>query len=237
MLVPSQALALHNSIFLVATYPNSGFVRFSKNTDNCPGKRFILLTKSTMYLHNRVTNEDVPAEIIEISVSNLKKIMKYTLEELADAHIIPAKLTPEEKAAADVEMKAFRFRILEEMTVQERLECDLFRLNVLMRRYLQKSEYLPTYRFEACLQEYLKLLGKKPAVFAQEIQLALPKLKVYLLGKEHPNLAVLYRLEKHSGGLIPALLWWQITARQIEQEIQQDTENRQREAAKVKFVS
>jgi hypothetical protein len=35
--------------------------------------------------------------------------------------------------------------------------------------------------------------------------------------------------------VIRTLLWWQITARQIEQEIQQDTENRQREAAKVKF--
>ncbi len=32
--------------------------------------------KLTMYLHNRVTNEDVPAEIIEIPVIHLKKIMK-----------------------------------------------------------------------------------------------------------------------------------------------------------------
>jgi hypothetical protein len=32
--------------------------------------------KSTMYLHNRITKEDVAAEIITISVTDLKKIMK-----------------------------------------------------------------------------------------------------------------------------------------------------------------
>jgi hypothetical protein len=32
--------------------------------------------KSTMYLHNRITNEDVAAEIITISVTDLKKITK-----------------------------------------------------------------------------------------------------------------------------------------------------------------
>jgi hypothetical protein len=33
-----------------------------------------------------------------------KKVPNYTLEELADAHIIPAKLTPEERAEVDAEM-------------------------------------------------------------------------------------------------------------------------------------
>jgi hypothetical protein len=113
----------------------------------------------------------------------------------------------------------------------------MMRLNCLIRRYLQKSDYLPTYSFEACLQEYLKIWGKKQVAIAEELQLHPSKLNVYLSGKEHPNLAVLYRLEKHSGGLIPALLWWQVAARKIEQQIQNDTENRQREGAKVKWIS
>jgi hypothetical protein len=165
-----------------------------------------------------------------------KKIPNYTLEELADAHIIPAKLSTEERAAVDADLHVFRMRILAEMTEQDRLKSNLCQLRGLMRRDLNQTEQPPTYTFESVLKEYLRICNKKQITLAQELQLSSSKLNLYLSGKEHPNLSVLYRLEKHSGGLIPALLWWQVAARKIEQQIQQDTENRQREGAKVQSI-
>jgi hypothetical protein len=166
-----------------------------------------------------------------------KKVPNYTLEELADAHIIPAKLTPEERAEVDAEMHVFRMRILAEMTDQDHLKSNLCQLRGLVWRDLRQTDQPPTYTFESVLKEYLRICKKKQVTLAKEIQLHPSKLNVYLSGKEHPNLAVLYRLEKHSGGLIPALLWWQVAARKIEQQIQNDTENRQREGAKVKWIA
>jgi hypothetical protein len=105
-----------------------------------------------------------------------------------------------------------------------------------MRRDLEKKEQPYTYTFQSALKEYLRICNKKQVKLAQELELHPSKLNVYLSGKEHPNLAVLYRLEKHSGGLIPALLWWRVAARKIEQQIQNDVENRQREGAKVRSI-
>jgi hypothetical protein len=80
-----------------------------------------------MYLHNRVTNEDVPAEISSlINICKMsKKFPNYTLEELADAHIIPAKLTPKERAEVDAEMHVFRMRILAEMTEDDKRKSNI----------------------------------------------------------------------------------------------------------------
>ncbi len=165
-----------------------------------------------------------------------KKYPNYTLEELADAHIIPAKLTSEERAQVDAEMHVFRMRILAEMTAEDKLKSNLCQLRALIRRDLEKNEQPYKYTFQSVLKEYLQICRKKQVTLAQELELHPSKLNVYLSGKEHPNLAVLYRLEKHSGGLMPALLWWRVAARKIEQQIQNDVENRQREGAKVRSI-
>ncbi len=50
-----------------------------------------------------------------------------------------------------------------------------------------------------------------------------------------PNIPLVYRLEKHSGRLIPALLWWKIFTKKMEAYIQNDTTRRLFEAGKVHF--
>ena len=51
---------------------------------------------------------------------------------------------------------------------------------------------------------------------------------------KEPDQGVFFRLENHSGGLIPALLWWKLTIRKQEYEITEDKQRRKREYAKVK---
>ena len=50
-----------------------------------------------------------------------------------------------------------------------------------------------------------------------------------------PNIPLVYRLEKHWGGLIPALLWWKVFTEKMEVDIQNDTTPRLFEGEKVHF--
>ena len=55
---------------------------------------------------------------------------QYTDEEIADSMLIPADMTAEEKARADEELRAFRFKLLREQTEEQRMFSDLMRLKI-----------------------------------------------------------------------------------------------------------
>ena len=51
------------------------------------------------------------------------------------------------------------------------------------------------------------------------------------------SLQLAYRLEIHSGELIPAILWWKLVQKEIEQEIKEDTKERKKEKKNVKNIA
>lgn len=55
-------------------------------------------------------------------------------------------------------------------------------------------------------------------------------------GKESIGKKLAYRLEKHSGDIIPALYWWKLIQKEIEQEIKTEIEQRELEKKHVKYV-
>ena len=59
---------------------------------------------------------------------------EYTDEEIAESILIPADLTAEEKAVADEEMRAFRFKLLREQTEEQRIFPELVRLEFLRKK-------------------------------------------------------------------------------------------------------
>ena len=59
---------------------------------------------------------------------------EYTDEEIAESILIPADLTAEEKAVADEEMRAFRFKLLREQTEEQRIFSELVRLEFLRKK-------------------------------------------------------------------------------------------------------
>ena len=60
----------------------------------------------------------------------LKK--KYTDEEIAESILIPADLTESEKKKAEEDIRAFRFKLLNERTEEQRVYADLLRLKFQM---------------------------------------------------------------------------------------------------------
>jgi hypothetical protein len=158
----------------------------------------------------------------------------YTDQELAEAYIFPSELSEEEKKIADAELKKLRFEQLYKMTDAQKRTADLLRLKFQIEEYLKKGSYSEAFSFAAFLQDYIRIVGKKQIEFAFEINLHPTKLSSILTNKIDPNIALTYRLEKHSNDTIPALFWWRLWIKKIENDIVNDTEMKKREGNKVR---
>ncbi len=162
-------------------------------------------------------------------------LKKHGSEELAEAFVFPHGLTPAEKEVADKEIKEIRMKMLNEMTPEQRIQGHLLGLRYRLEDVVKlngKSKY--QYTFLSAFKEYQQFSEKNPAVFAAEIALTTRELNQLMNGKKAPDIALFHRLEKHSDGTIPAMLWCKLVAQQWKNEIQTDHEAREREAAKVK---
>lgn len=163
-----------------------------------------------------------------------KKIGRLDDETLAEAFVLPHGLTEVEKAAADLELKRLRLLRLGQMTEQQQLYAELLRLKYLIMDYLQYGHYEISFGLGAFLKKYLIIIGRTQKAFASEISLHPTKLNQILKDKADISVALAYRLEKHSGGIIPATMWWNLHARKIEALISQDHITQTQEAKKVK---
>ncbi len=152
---------------------------------------------------------------------------------LADAFVPPHDLSEAEKSGADAELKRLRMLRLGEISDNQKLYAELLRLRYLMEDYLLYGQYTEAFSFGAFLKKYLHIVGRTQKDFASEISLHPTKLNQILNGKIDVNIALVYRLEKHSGGLVPATLWWNLHAKKVEAGISHDHAGRRQEAGKV----
>lgn len=162
----------------------------------------------------------------------LKK--EYTDEEIAESMLIPADLTDEEKREAEEEIRAFRFKLLNERTVEQKIYSDLLRLKFNMEDYIKKGEYDDQNSFGKYLEEYVHILKKTKKRLSEDLNIHYTRLSRIINEREEPNIGLTYRLEKHSGNLIPALLWWKLMIKKQEHVIKKDLKTRRKESAKVK---
>ncbi len=159
---------------------------------------------------------------------------KYTDEEIADSMLIPADLTEAEKKKADEELRVFRFKLLQEMTEEQRIYSDLLRLRYQIETYITKEEYVPEKSFGKQLEEYTRILKRTKKKLSEDLNIHYTRLSRIINDREDPNIELIYRLEKHSGMLIPALIWWRLLTKKQEFSIKKDKVTRKKEAAMVK---
>lgn len=159
---------------------------------------------------------------------------KYTDEEIADSMLIPADLTEKENKELAEEMREIRMQKLGEMTEEDRILSDVMRLRFQMESYVKKSGFSFQKTFGKYLEEYIRILNKTRREIAEDLSIHYTKLSRILNDKEEPNIELAYRLEKHSGNLIKAKLWWKLMIKKQEFIISQDEETRKEEQKKVK---
>ena len=159
---------------------------------------------------------------------------QYTDEEIADSMLIPADLSVEEKEKGAKELRSFRLKVLSEMSESQRLYSDLLRFRYLLEEYIENRDYDEDMNFGVQLEEYIRILKRTKKRMSEDIDVHYTRLSRIINNREAPNIEFMYRLEEHSGGLVPALVWWKLLIKKQEFEISQDKATRRIEAAKVK---
>lgn len=159
---------------------------------------------------------------------------KYTDEEITDAMLIPADLTEKEKKKLAKEMKEFRMQQLRETTKEDQILSDVMRLRFQMEDYVNKQNFSFNKTFGKYLEEYLRIIKKSRKEIAEDLSIHYTKLSLFINDKEEPNIELSYRLEKHSGNLIKAELWWKLMLKKQEFIISKDEKTRKIEQQKVK---
>lgn len=158
---------------------------------------------------------------------------KYTDEEIGEAMLIPENLTEEEKKKADEELLAFRFKLLQEQTEEERVYSDLLRFKYQMEDYLKKGIYTDEKSFGKHLEEYARILKRTKKKLSEDLDVHYTRLSRIINDREEPNIELTYRLDIHSGNLIPAIYWWKLMIKKQAAAIKKDKETREKEAARV----
>lgn len=159
---------------------------------------------------------------------------EFSDEEIAAGYVFPDDLDQKEKEEIEAEFKKLRLKALRERTEEQRLLSALMRMKLLMRDYLERRGYEEEFSFPKQLDQYIKVLGRSQKEFAEEIGLHPTKLSRLLNDRENPNVELAYRLEVHCGSIIPAIYWWKLYAKRIEEDVRTDKERRKIESGKVR---
>lgn len=168
----------------------------------------------------------------------LKELQKQSsLEEIAESYVLPQELSVEEEAAARREFLELRLLRRKHMSEKEHLLSGLLGIKYRIKRYLQETQFDPNKTLGAYLKNYLKVTAKKQKELAEDIGIHPSRLSRIIHGKEKIGKAIAYRLESHSGDLIPAIYWWKLVQKEIEYEMMNDDDERLLEKGKVKAVA
>lgn len=161
---------------------------------------------------------------------------EYTKEELVEAFVFPSDMTEEEEKEANRQLLEDRKRRLANRTPEEKILSGILRIKYQMKDYIERGQFDEDKSTVYFLNEYLKVTDKKQKDLAEDIGVHVTRLSRILNGKEKLSLSVAYRLEAHSGDLIPAIMWWKLVQKEVEQEIKTDEEKKQQEKGKVKNI-
>lgn len=144
---------------------------------------------------------------------------KYTVEEIAEAYMIPKTLSPEERKKGDEEFLKLRLEMRKHRTQKQMLLSEIMRLRIKIENYLKEETYLENFSFAGVINDYIHILEKTKKDFVEDIGISIAQFNKIIQEKETPSIDLIYRLEKHTDSIIPALYWWKIVALEIEYNI------------------
>jgi hypothetical protein len=162
---------------------------------------------------------------------SLKKLLKeYTIEEIADSFMLPAKLTVKQKQEADRQLAEHRAKRRAEMTEEEKQHFKLLQLKFRMEDYIKGDQYDPQFTFGYFLEQYLELTNRKKKEFAKDIQIHETLLSQILKNRREPNNSIMIRLELHSNNAIPAIYWFKLLEKEKGHQINTNRALRDKES-------
>jgi len=164
----------------------------------------------------------------------LKK--KYTDEEIADSMLIPKDHSEEENKRIQKEFGVLRMKLRAERTPEEVLLSELLSIKYRIEGSIQHKSFEFANTSGEFLQQYIQVIGKTQKELAEDISIHRSRLNRIIKGKDKISKSIAYRLEQHSGDIIPALYWWKLAQKEIEAEMRQETKEREIERKYVKNI-
>lgn len=151
---------------------------------------------------------------------------KYSQAELADAIVLSDSSVGGDAIQAQEEFVRLRMAKRNNLTEKEQLYSNILTLKYNIKSYLSKHQFNSKNTFGDYLRTYLKVVGRTQKRLAEEINIHPSRLSRIIKGKEPVGKSLAYRLEQHSGNIIPAIFWWKIFQMEVEQEIMTAKEER-----------
>ena len=173
-------------------------------------------------------------------MSKSEKIYKelskiYTDEEIVESFVFnDDSLSEEEQKKANKEFRALRLSQLKNMTELDIMYGNLMKFKLRIKHYLSRNNFEEEYKFGNQLKLYSKIINRTNKEFAEDLGVHQTKLSRIINGRDNPNVDLMYRLEEHSSGEIPAHRWWRIYSFELEHRIRTDLEKKIEESKKVK---
>ncbi|MEO0789072.1 MAG: hypothetical protein AAFY36_10430 [Bacteroidota bacterium] len=168
----------------------------------------------------------------EPTYDDLSKI--YSDEEIAESFVFRSSMSAAEKELADEEFRKLRFEQLKNMSDEQLMQSELMRMKLMIKDYLTQPLFIESYSFANQLRKYISVLKKSMSDFSEDIGIHKTKLSRLINNRENPNEKLMYRLEHHSGKMIPATYWYRLFTRMQEDKIKRNHKQRISESKKVK---
>ncbi|NJB84310.1 plasmid maintenance system antidote protein VapI [Lewinella marina] len=160
-------------------------------------------------------------------------LQRYTEEEVAESFVASEELPAEAQAKVHKEFLEKRMKSLQGTTGDQKLRSKLFAFKIQLEDYFTADSYQDEYKFGNQLKKYIKIVGRTQTEVSSNLSIHKARLSRIINGKENPNPELMYRLQEHSSGAIPAFYWWKLFAKELEYQIRTDKEKMQEESTKV----
>lgn len=162
---------------------------------------------------------------------------QYTDEEIADSMLIPEDLSEEEEESLRKEFVRLRMQRRQEMSEKDKILSGLLSIKYQISSYVSSRDFSEEKSFGSFVEKYMEIIDRKQKDLAEEIDIHPSRLNRIIKGKEKIGKSIAYRLETHSGEIIPAIFWWKLMQKEVEQEILTEKQERELERKHVKKIA
>ena len=143
-------------------------------------------------------------------------------------------LSKQRKDQADQELKILRFKNMKQMKQSQKIYADIVSLKFNIIDYLELGFFSKDFLFSEFLKKYVSIVNISRRKLAEDLSIHETKFSRIINNKENPGIGLLYRIEEHSNGLLPASLLWQLVVRKMVVEIDANDKEKNKQSKLVK---
>jgi len=170
---------------------------------------------------------------------NNQKNYKKATKDLTKAEIAESIVIPNSKSISKKNHQAFlekRLNLMKSRTKDEITISSILQFKYEVEMYLELGKFDSEYSFSNCLKRYMQIINRSSKDLTEELSIHKTKLSRILNDREDANLKLGYKLEKHSGQLLPVLFWWKLILLKKEDEIISNKKARKEASRNIKSV-